>query len=720
MAFGKLSKFTPYVEGSAAVVDPTQVVAVDPFAPAIQPIGSANFIQPINTPAPKPEEPWKPSALGILDRVLGGMTITEARQAAQADHDAELLKPQVQELTKLKLALQKQQLQGASSLAPGELSALLNNPTEYGKAMASRLEAATVPAGSTRVFGDPQAGGHAYFAPKVDAEGGIAYSISPDGTKIIGATPYVPKMEKLGPGDVAKAPPVFFGSKLISTPDQPASDAPPATGPSAPPSGPIYSQIADIATKAGASPGEAAYLQHLAQVESSGDPNARNGSSTGLFQFHPDTFTGAGGKNIGDVADQTQIALKTSRQYRAALQQMGVEPSDANAYIMHQQGPGGAQALFMANPNANAIDVLTPIYKGDRDMAHAAIVGNGGKADTTAGQFLDMWRKKWGGSSPAAAPAPAATGAGDAPGTLYGGPAKADDDIPLTKDAVDLLAGKFLSTGVLPPMGMGKSATANRNAVMNRATEMAKDLGLSADDLVAGNASIKALGQSLNKITTQKYAVAQLEETAKRNADLVLELAPKGAGPTNIPVLNRWLQAGRKQIAGDADVTKFDNALSAFSEEYAKVMSGSLGNQAATDSARAAAADRLGKYATQNQLAQGIAVMKTEMQNRMAALDEVESGIRRRIRAGGRDDTAPGDGGGASGPAGAPQAKARRSIQGATDAQNAWITQNWPMSGPLGSQTHPWVPRSEKEFEGLKVGQWFINPADGQVLQKTH
>lgn len=192
----------------------------------------------------------------------------------------------------------------------------------------------------------------------------------------------------------------------------------------APPQGGIYDAVAQIAGKAGAKPEEVGYLQRLAQVESHGDPGEQKGRSTGLFQFHPDTFAAVGGHgDIHDVGAQTNAALALSRRDRQNLQQLGIEPTDANVYIMHQQGPGGGRALLTAPPEVSAVAALTPVY-GSADMAKRAIVGNGGREDMKAGEFVDMWRQRWAGGGSdrtATAAAPSAT-SGDPPGTIYGNP----------------------------------------------------------------------------------------------------------------------------------------------------------------------------------------------------------------------------------------------------------------------------------------------------------
>ena len=162
--------------------------------------------------------------------------------------------------------------------------------------------------------------------------------------------------------------------------------APAAAAPAAPVSAPV----ADSAQAGGD-----AYLARLGQVESNNNPNAKNGSSTGLYQFHPDTFARLGGTDINDPAQQKAAALKLAQESAQTLQQAGVPVDDANLYIMHQQGSGGGQALLKADPGANAVQTLTPVY-GNPTRARQAIVNNGGTPDMTAGQFVAMWRQKWG------------------------------------------------------------------------------------------------------------------------------------------------------------------------------------------------------------------------------------------------------------------------------------------------------------------------------------
>jgi hypothetical protein len=184
---------------------------------------------------------------------------------------------------------------------------------------------------------------------------------------------------------------------------------------------------------------------------------------------------------------------------------------------------------------------------------------------------------------------------------------------------INFLAEKYLATGKLDSMGMGGAVL--KQAVLAAAAQKAQAAGLSGTQAAGNAAKFNATSGAYRNLTTQAEKVKSFEDTAIRNADLALSLAPKGAGPLKSPILNQWVQTGRKAVLGDPGVTQFDAALGTFLDEYAKVTSGSMGAAATTDSARKEAYDRLSKFANQGQLSAGIATMKKDMANRTAGFD---------------------------------------------------------------------------------------------------
>lgn len=167
------------------------------------------------------------------------------------------------------------------------------------------------------------------------------------------------------------------------------------------PRGAMYGHIANIATNAGANPTEVSTLQHIARVESGGNPNARSPSGRyhGLFQY---------ADSGGDPEADTVRALGDLRHNEQRLKAMGVDPDAGALYVMHQQGAGGGPALLTAPPGTGAIDAIARYY-GSRAVARQAIAHNiGYKYGTpeqaaaanaaaehmTAADFVNLWRNK--------------------------------------------------------------------------------------------------------------------------------------------------------------------------------------------------------------------------------------------------------------------------------------------------------------------------------------
>lgn len=151
-----------------------------------------------------------------------------------------------------------------------------------------------------------------------------------------------------------------------------------------------------VAMKNGISP---EYLYKTAHIETGGtfDPNAVNPASgaTGLMQFMPGT---AKQYKLDDPTDPrasiNAAAQLAADNKRALSKRLGREPTDAELYLAHQQGAGGAGAL-LTRPNDNAVDILTDVYDGDRQLAEKAVTQNGGNFDMTGAQFAEQWTSKY-------------------------------------------------------------------------------------------------------------------------------------------------------------------------------------------------------------------------------------------------------------------------------------------------------------------------------------
>lgn len=134
----------------------------------------------------------------------------------------------------------------------------------------------------------------------------------------------------------------------------------------------------------------AGYLAKTAQIESGGSPKAKNPNSSagGLFQQIDSNAKAYGVKDRFDPIQSTVGAAKFARDNLKYLSnKLGREPTAAELYLAHQQGPAGA-AKLLTNPTALAKDIV----------GESAVRLNGGNSNMTAGEFANIWISKYAGS----------------------------------------------------------------------------------------------------------------------------------------------------------------------------------------------------------------------------------------------------------------------------------------------------------------------------------
>jgi hypothetical protein len=159
------------------------------------------------------------------------------------------------------------------------------------------------------------------------------------------------------------------------------------------PSLPIFAQATTNVQGGYSSP---AALARTIKIESGGNPTAGSGSShQGLGQFDDATARRVGLTDRSDPASSIYATQKLAALNAPILaRSLGRQPTDAELYIAHQQGPAGASKL-LTNPNVRAGDLV-----GD-----AAIKGNGGNPNAPASAFTSMWVQKFSGQGGALVPA---------------------------------------------------------------------------------------------------------------------------------------------------------------------------------------------------------------------------------------------------------------------------------------------------------------------------
>lgn len=147
---------------------------------------------------------------------------------------------------------------------------------------------------------------------------------------------------------------------------------------------PVLTQAAD---RNGVS---ATYLMRTWQIESGGSVNPPDSSTgaAGPFQFVSSTARQYGLANPRDFGQSAEAAARLAADNKAQMSAtLGRPPTDAELYLAHQQGAGGAGKL-LANPTIRAGDLV-----GDR-----AIRVNGGDPNAPAANFTSMWAAKFNGA----------------------------------------------------------------------------------------------------------------------------------------------------------------------------------------------------------------------------------------------------------------------------------------------------------------------------------
>lgn len=198
-------------------------------------------------------------------------------------------------------------------------------------------------------------------------------------------------------------------------------------------------------------------------------------------------------------------------------------------------------------------------------------------------------------------------------------------------DAINNAAARYNIDGTLPPMGLGKVGAQIRSVILNRAAELAGQSGLSADDQRIQQIGNKANTASLSKLGQQATMVGAFEKTFNKNADLVMEFSQK-VDRTGVPIVNKWVNAGKRAVTGDPELSAFDVAVKSATNEYTKIISGSMGNTVLAEGEVKKVEAMLNAAQTPAQVKEVITFMKRETQNRMSGFKEQDKELRDRMR----------------------------------------------------------------------------------------
>jgi hypothetical protein len=195
----------------------------------------------------------------------------------------------------------------------------------------------------------------------------------------------------------------------------------------------------------------------------------------------------------------------------------------------------------------------------------------------------------------------------------------------LGHDALVNAATRYNIDGTLPPLGMGKAGATTRGAILDMAAQLAK--GTDPSDQRLRQISNKANSSALIDLSKREAQVGSFERNFTKNADQVLKFSSK-LDQNGSPIVQKWINAGKKRIAGDPDIAAFDVAIKAVVNEYTKIVSGSMGNTAIAQSEIRRVEDLLNNAQTMDQVNAVVEQMRTETENRMAGFKEEKDRLR--------------------------------------------------------------------------------------------
>lgn len=286
---------------------------------------------------------------------------------------------------------------------------------------------------------------------------------------------------------------VSFEEKQASSPTNPAA--------------PIYQQTTTAIPGAYSPSG----LARLIQIESGGraDAVSPSGKHHGAAQFGEPAWKdyGAGGdpNNFDDSVRAAQrMGIAATKMLTPVL---GRPPTDAELYIAHQQGAGGAKKL-LTNPNATAASLIgIEAVKGNLPKNLRAQA-----ATMTAAEFVGYWTHRFNKTMPAGAgPAPPAgrfmdlsQSPGDSAVPSAAAPASAEVADPTSVEAPPTPEG-------VDPMRLGAEADDRAIAQAEAYQSIFDNTELSAD---AKQHAISALNQ---RFAAEKILL-DAQETAKKTA----------------------------------------------------------------------------------------------------------------------------------------------------------------------------------------------------------
>ncbi len=200
---------------------------------------------------------------------------------------------------------------------------------------------------------------------------------------------------------------------------------------------------------------------------------------------------------------------------------------------------------------------------------------------------------------------------------------KAAGGTDLTPEAIDQVAAAALKDRTAL-IGIGRDPN-KVTQVLNRMATLAP-----GGDIAGNRAAFGADKKSLDKIVPMYDAVTSFENNTLAQGKRLVDLA-KEVDTTGIPVIERWIRAGRKNVAGDPAVSAFNAQLTVFGNEAAKILTNPNLVGVLTVEAQREVKNFLPDNATPQQIERVVNLLGQDFLTRQKSLEDQTAAITKRM-----------------------------------------------------------------------------------------
>lgn len=208
----------------------------------------------------------------------------------------------------------------------------------------------------------------------------------------------------------------------------------------------------------------------------------------------------------------------------------------------------------------------------------------------------------------------------------------------MSDEALNQAAEKYYSTGILPSLGIGNSAAADKRAIMDRAAEKHPGAVLAATSAAYG-----ANKATYNTLTKQVAALDAYESTAKANLAMFLDAAAK-MPDTGVPWLNTPIRQVSDKVLGNPAMSAAKASAQVALTEISRVVNNPNLTGVLSDSARTEIKSLISDDATLPQIQKAASILVQDMANRSTYMHDQKNQIGQRL--GMADETAKAAAGG--------------------------------------------------------------------------